>query len=88
MTCTRRTLLFQNQVLDAALWAKTAEQREGLRGVIRQLRRGEIFEIYCDDGDRETDCPWDGQHRRCSCGNRRVCWTWEDDQHEWVPEAW
>ena len=28
----------------------------------------------CDD-----DCRgWDGNDRRCDCGNRRVFWEWED----------
>lgn len=30
----------------------------------------------CDGG---KDCSWDGESRRCQCGNRRMYWeTWDD----------
>ena len=30
------------------------------------------------DDDMVWDCEWDGYSRRCVCGNRRVCWNWEN----------
>jgi ribosomal protein L32 len=30
---------------------------------------------------------WDGLHRRCSCGNRRVVWGW-DDSFGWYAEVY
>ena len=47
--------------------------------------------MYAFDGDDMCndglgDCWWDGESRRCSCGNRRVYWWFEG---EWVyPETW
>lgn len=29
---------------------------------------------------------WDGFDERCSCGNRRVSWEWDEKRQEW--EAW
>lgn len=44
-----------------------------------------------EDGDVRSCCSecdsWDGLNRRCSCGNRRVCWQW-DDQWGWHAEVY
>jgi|14BtaG_2_1085337.scaffolds.fasta_scaffold03149_10 hypothetical protein len=32
---------------------------------------------YTDDG--EFCSGWDGESRRCSCGNRRVAWDWDNE---------
>lgn len=39
---------------------------------------------YCNDG--EGNCSWDGESRRCNCGNRRVYWCFIEDYV--YPEAW
>lgn len=42
------------------------------------------------DGDEFcVDCKgWDGESRRCDCGNRRVDWTVSDDDSYVYPEVW
>lgn len=42
----------------------------------------------CQDlGD--NDCAgWDGESRRCECGNRRVSWELSDDKTYAYAEAW
>jgi len=33
----------------------------------------------CEDWDENEPClGWDGESRRCNCGNRRVDWIWEN----------
>ena len=49
--------------------------------------------VFIDfDGNNCDDCAgWDGQSRRCDCGNRRVSWvTDKDDDGTWEAraEAW
>jgi len=35
--------------------------------------------MNCDDWSDDSYCSgWDGQDRRCTCGNRRVDWVWEN----------
>lgn len=38
-------------------------------------RRVKEDDIRCDCSECGS---WDGLDRRCSCGNRRVYWAWED----------
>ena len=41
--------------------------------------------------DFEGDCWWDGESRRCDCGNRRVWWITEqlsDGRWRAYAEAW
>ena len=33
--------------------------------------------MNCNDFDNNYCDGWDGYSRRCSCGNRRVEWSWE-----------
>ena len=42
----------------------------------------------CNDFD--GGCEWDGESRRCNCGNRRVSWTTDNTPHGWLcfAEAW
>lgn len=45
----------------------------------------------CDDWDDVGCGGWDGESRRCECGNRRVFWqTEEQEPGKWVAygEAW
>ena len=43
---------------------------------------------WCHDG--EGDCSWDGESRRCNCGNRRVYWEsrGEGDDMTIYAQAW
>jgi hypothetical protein len=41
---------------------------------------------YLDDGDEECG-GWDGESRRCDCGNRRVYWETQQ-QHDGTWMAW
>lgn len=43
-----------------------------LLAVKAQVAAGESFACECDECET-----WDGVHRRCTCGNRRVYWLWE-----------
>lgn len=40
--------------------------------------------------DFNGDCCWDGESRRCACGNRRVEWTTDKTEFGWLcfAEAW
>lgn len=42
-----------------------------------------------DIGTPENDAcrGWDGESRRCDCGNRRVCWE-SDDEETVYAQAW
>lgn len=45
----------------------------------------------CDDWDDVGCAGWDGESRRCDCGNRRVYWVTEQEASgKWVAygEAW
>lgn len=33
----------------------------------------------CEDWGESVCRGWDMESRRCDCGNRRVCWTWDGD---------
>jgi hypothetical protein len=45
----------------------------------------EILTTQQSKGDASIDCPcdecssWDGESRRCDCGNRRICWSSSGD---------
>lgn len=42
-----------------------------------------------DAWDEGNECSgWDGEDRRCNCGNRRVCWVLSDDGTYVYAEAW
>lgn len=47
---------------------------------------------WSDDGCDASCSGWDGEDRRCGCGNRRVCWV-RGEGHTFespyvYPEAW
>ncbi len=47
--------------------------------------------FYFDFDGQNCDGPcvgWDGQDRRCECGNRRVSWTLSDCKTYIYAEAW
>ena len=38
--------------------------------------------MNCNDFEDRDYCDgWDGVSRRCSCGNRRVAWVWEENEN-------
>jgi hypothetical protein len=46
--------------------------------------------MNCNDylDDDQDACPgWDGESRRCFCGNRRVCWNTEIFDGKWIAYA-
>jgi hypothetical protein len=48
---------------------------------------------FIDDGGAcywDSGCGgiWDGEDRRCNCGNRRVAWVYDEEDDRAYPEAW
>lgn len=50
---------------------------------LQMLETGETIEFEGQNCEIECD-GWDGSHRRCECGNRRVSW----DFNEYPKGAW
>lgn len=68
----------------------TEQEREEVfeKLVAEKLAEGGYFEFEGNE-DCDEDCAgWDGESRRCECGNRRVCWVLSDDATYVYPEAW
>jgi hypothetical protein len=58
------------------------ERAEHLRQLRERIAAADISHHCC------TECDWwDGLHRRCSCGNRRLYWAY-DPQYGYQPEAY
>lgn len=66
---------------------ESAEDLASDAAAIEAARQGmvaflEFNGMNCNDWleEDQPECPgWDGQSRRCECGNRRVCWEIEKD---------
>jgi len=60
--------------------------------LIKEAKNGKQFPIQfdgmnCHDFDNGCD-GWDGESRRCNCGNRRVYWEISDDKTYVRAVAW
>ncbi|MBI4060134.1 MAG: hypothetical protein HY403_01760 [Elusimicrobia bacterium] len=78
-------LLGRGKVYGQDFTAETAEEHAleiAARERITELRKAEPWHSFngqnCGDYDETRDCKgWDGESRRCQCGNRRVSWEIE-----------
>lgn len=65
-----------------------AEDKEIYDRLVAVAKLHNIFPIEFD-GQNCDDCDgWDGEDRRCNCGNRRVDWVLSDDKTYVYAEAY
>lgn len=57
---------------------------------VAHLRENKAHTAFSGDESCEDCEGWDGESRRCSCGNRRVSWVFAGDfeSPSIYPEAW
>ena len=60
---------------EAAAQAKSAEMNETLETVDFD---GQNCNDYLDEAYQDECDGWDGNDRRCNCGNRRVSWAFSE----------
>ena len=69
-----------------------ATEKEALAKAKDSGWQDEFVGMNCNDWLEGSECwGWDGESRRCECGNRRVDWTCEEQKDgTWVcyAEAW
>ena len=84
---------YENRVLEALAIAGDDPVR--LKALVRRIAQlvqdGKVDFCFagpaCNDVIESGKCHgWDGFDERCSCGNRRVSWEWDEKRQEW--EAW
>ena len=45
--------------------------------IAAMLKENTWFDFYGNENCDDDCCGWDGQSRRCQCGNRRVDWAYD-----------
>lgn len=91
--------LIRHLIIGEKKSVNSAERRSEL--IEEKIKEGGFFDFYghnCNSGgytrynggsDSDDDCPgWDGESRRCDCGNRRVSWEYDEENDRIYAEAW
>ena len=57
--------------------AKELAYSEKVEKLIKELKDGDVYTSFEGQNCEGPCLGWDGESRRCDCGNRRVSWTYD-----------
>ena len=86
---TEKAIINRPGVVDAL--GKDGYGDKEINAFLRDLDRYQLFDFSgnnCNDYEDRGCKGWDGIDKRCECGNRRVCWQYDNEDDVLYAEAY